>query len=151
MKLPRWKGHAGLAYSHWCQKELAGYFSTPFVLIWQSDGFALNSKFWRNEFLEYDYLGAPFSFDRSKVGNGGFCLRTKEFCERVRHLPDCPFMGEDMYFCLHKREELTADGIEFALLSVAETWSVDCRPIVPRTFGFHGKDLMIRTVRRTRV
>lgn len=41
-------------------KELNKYIETDYVLIVQYDGFILNPKAWMDEFLEYDYIGAPW-------------------------------------------------------------------------------------------
>lgn len=52
-------------------------------LIIQYDGFPINIDKWTNEFLKYDYIGAPWFFFLNNfkiyphlVGNGGFSLRS---------------------------------------------------------------------------
>ncbi len=52
-------------------------------------------------FLDYDYVGAPWKWEPSKVGgNGGLSLRRRSkmiaFCAAVPRSPDTP---EDVYFC----------------------------------------------------
>ena len=81
-------------YSRFIITELEKYVNTSHVLIIQYDGFILNPDAWTDEFLKYDYIGAPWlvdnwsveKFDFPKelmgklvVGNGGFSLRSKKF------------------------------------------------------------------------
>jgi hypothetical protein len=47
------------AYSAFCLKNLAEHITTDYCLVFQSDGFPLNSQFWTEEVLTYDYIGAP--------------------------------------------------------------------------------------------
>ena len=56
------------------------------MLIIQHDGFILNHKAWDNEFLNYDYIGAPVYWMGNKlieVGNGGFSLRSKKLLKII--------------------------------------------------------------------
>ena len=50
-------------YSHFMIKELYKYFDTDFVLVIQADGYVLNGKSWLSEFLDYDYIGAPWLYN----------------------------------------------------------------------------------------
>ncbi len=43
-------------------KRINSYVATPFALVIQYDGFILNPDAWRDEFLDYDYIGAPWNF-----------------------------------------------------------------------------------------
>lgn len=66
-------------------------------LIFQTDSCLLKEGV--NEFIEYDYIGAPWPHQQNKVGNGGFSLRSKEFCLKIcktvrRNVREY----EDMYF-----------------------------------------------------
>ena len=97
--------------------ELTNYVTTDYVIIIHDDGFILNSNLWTDEFLKYDYIGAPFSYDlhlgpqaplyigeesyerihdsvkRKKredvnvVGNGGFSFRSKKFLDATASSP----------------------------------------------------------------
>ena len=42
-------------------EDLHKYFQTSYCLIVQADSFVVNSEFWENEFLQFDYIGAPWS------------------------------------------------------------------------------------------
>ena len=95
------------AYSKFIVYELHKYISTKFALIIQYDGYVKNPEVWRDEFLEYSYIGAPWSLPSDdfsyrdsfgnlvRVGNGGFSLRSKEFLELPTKLnmPWEPFHG----------------------------------------------------------
>src|SRR5262249_12882229 len=65
-------------YSEFVLKRLVDYVDTPHVLLVQWDGFVLNPGAWREDFLSYDYVGAPWPWhqDGRNVGNGGFSLRS---------------------------------------------------------------------------
>ena len=82
--------------------NLNNYIDSDFVLIIQDDGHIVNPHLWDNEFLNYDYIGAPWpnnkkwknrfskydekvssniirNFNLNNIGNGGFSLRSKNF------------------------------------------------------------------------
>lgn len=40
--------------------ELGDHIKTDFALIVHADGFVVNPEMWRDEFLDYDYIGAPW-------------------------------------------------------------------------------------------
>lgn len=69
-------------YSSFMIKELNQYVKTEYVLVIQYDGFILNPDAWTDEFIQYDYIGAPWWYDDGKnVGNGGFSLRSRKLLE----------------------------------------------------------------------
>tara|TARA_B110000093_G_scaffold183364_1_gene233965 strand:- start:3135 stop:5117 length:1983 start_codon:yes stop_codon:yes gene_type:complete len=53
-------------------------FTNDKILIYQEDSCIFNDNI--DDFMEYDYIGAPFDNKRAKlsVGNGGFSLRTRK-------------------------------------------------------------------------
>lgn len=59
------------------QKDIYDYIPTEHFLIFQTDSLILkDNKHIVNEFLRYDYVGAPWKMDK-QVGNGGLSLRRK--------------------------------------------------------------------------
>lgn len=131
------------SYSRWCQMELRGFFDTSHVLIWQTDGFALDPEAWTDEFLEYDFVGSPFFWVHPlTAGNGGFCLRSKLFCESASRQPDGGGAPEDVYLTLSRRGELERDGVKFAPGYLANRWGADYRGDVSGKFGFHGRTML---------
>lgn len=91
-------------YVHFFIKEINNFIDTEFMLIVQHDGMATKKEFWTDEFLEYDYIGAPsmlnspvitssgyyhkkYNLDPNKKGwyngNGGFSLRSKKLLKAI--------------------------------------------------------------------
>ena len=69
-------------YSRFMINNLSNYVNTDYALVIQWDGYVVDSSKWTDEFLKYDYIGAPWS--NGLVGNGGFSLRSKrllDFCK----------------------------------------------------------------------
>lgn len=65
-------------YSTFMMKELADYIDTDYMLVIQYDGWVVNHKAWRDEWFNYDYIGAAWKWYKDrKVGNGGFSFRSK--------------------------------------------------------------------------
>jgi hypothetical protein len=151
-----------ISYSKFMIEDLHQFVDTKFCLCIQSDGFVINPGLWTNEFLKYDYLGAPwpnavkvnngpvdkFYFDINKVGNGGFSLRSKkllEVCSRIKFDElNFPIKSEDMIICHFLYEEMLTAGIKFAPLNLASKFSIDSlienqNNSLVSSFGFHGK------------
>ena len=126
-------------YCEFILRSLVGYVDRPHVLVVQWDGFVIDASQWRSEFLQFDYIGAPWpQFDDGQtVGNGGFSLRSK----RLLTLTSAPeFRGrhpEDVAICRTHRRELEQQGIRFAPQSIAEQFSFERGPPT-KSFGFHG-------------
>ena len=73
-------------YSKLISGNLTEHIKTQFALVVQHDGFVLNANNWDNNFLNYDYIGAPWLTEAtqrpdSRVGNGGFSLRSKKLLD----------------------------------------------------------------------
>lgn len=134
------------AYNDFMIKKMNNYIDTDFVLVIQYDGFILNPDAWTDDFLSYDYIGAPW-WDEGKfiVGNGGFSLRSKKLLEilqnddSIQRLPDDP---EDWFICVTQREYLESKGIKFAPVELAKKFSLEANEIYgiewTNQFGFHG-------------
>jgi Protein of unknown function (DUF5672) len=143
-------------YSDFVISRLDEFVDTDYVLIIQYDGFILNAKGWNDEFLRYDYIGAPWKKPESfitrnppvvgpLVGNGGFSLRSKKLLTTCAQLYKKgafkPGEQEDIAICMHQKTALENDGICFAPPSVAERFSIE-GPFDERSkwsdqFGFH--------------
>ena len=104
---------------------------TEIYLIFQTDSMINPSnKDLVHEFMQYDYVGAPWS--TGLVGNGGFSLRRRsKMLEIVESLPYTTG-NEDMYFALNaKLKGLDVPPTETALRFSIETI------ISPEFFGLH--------------
>ncbi|MFA6269621.1 MAG: DUF5672 family protein [Candidatus Paceibacterota bacterium] len=147
------------AFSEFCIRDLVKYVSTDFVLLVQYDGFILNPKSWLDEFLNYDYIGAPWFvhdefwferfnfprnlFDTTVVGNGGFSLRSKKFLETSARLVNegafDKLHPEDLVMCVWQRKLMEDSGILFAPPELAEKFAIEGHDHkYTNQFGFHG-------------
>jgi len=150
-------------FSDWVVCHLADYIETSHVLMCHEDGFAVNLEHWTDEFLEYDFVGAPWPLSwfspEHRVGNGGFSLRSKRLlhylqCNRDRlwglsgqyrpeHQPN-----EDLHFCVHRRTELESVGFRWPSVELAAQfsmeWPIPERPHeVGQSFGWHGRQFQV--------
>jgi uncharacterized protein DUF5672 len=149
-----------LGYSRFIIEALNAHVQTGHCLIVQADGFILNPAHWRDQFLEYDYIGAPWpeyvtiypgdwrlKLDKNPVGNGGFSLRSKKLLELTSRLKfdslNNPLRSEDLLICHYLFDEMRAAGIRFAPPEVAARFSIESPGIYGQSFdtvfGFHGE------------
>lgn len=149
-------------YSDFCIEKMVDYIDTEFMLIFQNDGFILDSDLWKDEFFNYDYVGAPWPHwihekykinENSDVGNGGFCLRSKRLMKKVQEIID-PRVDhrplEDALIARRFRPELEKLGFKWPKAELAAKFSVE-HPTFDNdfnkqedinrieTFGFHAK------------
>ncbi len=139
-------------YNHFIIYRLKDYISTEIALHVQNDGYVLRPEKWSDEFLEYDYIGAPWPKDihwngteNVRVGNGGFALRSKKLLEAPTKLGlpftdnGTGFFHEDGILCVFHRNALRDDGIRFATVEVAARFSTEIRneDSVRDSFGYH--------------
>ena len=120
-------------------------------LLIQWDGFVLDGRRWRAEFLDCDYIGAPWAHMGGAVGAGGFSLRSQSLIEtlhRLRQQEPAPDIdtAEDLQICFKYRGAVQASGLRIASTETAATFAFE-RPLtapnrmpvaVPNSFGFHG-------------
>lgn len=105
-------------YGHILFTQVPALIKTSHFLVFQWDGFPLNPPSWSDEFLKYDYIGAPKG---SWVGNGGFSLRSVRLANKINELGikinlQNPYdQLEDQYICTHYRSLLEQHDIQFAL------------------------------------
>ncbi len=136
--------------------ELHNYVQTDFALLIHADGYVINADAWRPEFLEYDYIGAPWPLPQDdysyrtpegelvRVGNS-VSIRSK----RILELPSKlglewkSYYGntnEDGFLTCHNRNILQEGGTKFAGIEVAKYFSREHS--IPEnegisTFAFH--------------
>ena len=162
-------------YSRFIIKELNSFIDTEFCLVTQGDGFIINPQLWSEEFLNYDYIGAPWrkqshlvnsqgqtvdilDLNKNRVGNGGFSLRSKKLLEVCSKLDfdhtKTSSLSEDLIICQYFYEWFKDQGIKFAPLEVAIKFSFE-QPIEElenfsweNTFGFHGKPHVISVLNK---
>jgi hypothetical protein len=136
--------------------ELGKHVDTEFAILIHDDGFIVNADSWRSEFLEYDYIGAPwplpqddFSFkaidgEIIRVGNS-VSLRSKRLIDlpvklNLEWKPFHGYYNEDGFICVNYRHIYKEHGMKFAYMDVAkyfshETMIPEIQGIKP--FAFH--------------
>ena len=132
-------------YNRFIQRSLIEHVRTEHVLIFQWDGFVLDPGAWTDEFLAYDYIGAPWPEATSPpgrhVGNGGFSLRSRLLLEALLDpaLDFDPSRPEDKVICRELRPQLEErHGIRFAPVELAARFSFEHLRTGAPSFGFHG-------------
>ena len=127
-------------YSAFMIKGLNKHISTEHCLIVQWDGFVIHPESWNNEFLDYDYIGAPWSTkEGSVVGNGGFSLRSKRLLRALSSNEVTPHHPEDDCICITNRELLESKwSISFSPVDIARKFSFEFSDYDRSQFGFHG-------------
>jgi hypothetical protein len=135
---------SGADYSQFVLRRLPEHIDTPFVLVTQWDGFVVDPAAWRPEFLQYDYIGAPWPDQPAErsVGNGGFSLRS----QRLLRAGSDPRLGatlhpEDLVLARTRRDWVQAEhGVRFAPAALARQFAFENHPppAGQTCFGFHG-------------
>lgn len=154
-------------YNYYWVYHVGKHIQTSHCLLIQSDGFVLFPEKWDDEWLNYDYIGAPWAVvedayidpfgNHQRVGNGGFCLMSKKLLD-VPTKVEVPWEvnNSDFYWmppgvsnyhgdgnvCVHNKHIYVEYGCKFASVEVAvkfsqETRIPECEGITP--FGFHYK------------
>lgn len=149
-------------YNRFIAKDLATLIDTDFCMIVQLDGFVLNPNLWTDNFLKYDYIGAPWSainidniltreyrknpVGHPWVGNGGFSIRSLRLLKEASKFE---WLGkpEDNFFCVGLRDHMEKIGFIYAPVDLGYKFSLETpmaneTPILPADFsdhfGFHG-------------
>ena len=129
--------------------DLNNYVDTEYVLLIESDGYVLHPELWNDVFLEFDYIGAPWPiknghYNNVRVGNGGFCLRSKKFLEICQNYVLTNGFNEDHLVCVTYKDLFLSNGIKYAPIEIALMFSVeeeleDYKINPDHSFGAHGK------------
>jgi hypothetical protein len=143
--------------------ELPHYIDTDFAMLIHADGYVINPEAWRPEFLNYDFIGAPWPLPTDtysyrddqgvlrRVGNS-VSIRSKRLMELVATTPKDYFWSfkekygntnEDGYISCHTRSFIEERGCIFAPLEEAIYFSKEA-PLPENegieTFAFHHYD-----------
>lgn len=152
------------AYNQFVLYELGDFIETDHCLLIQADGYVKNPQAWTDDFLTFDYIGAPWPLKddayidpfgvHQRVGNGGFSLRSKRLLDVPQHHHvewevnqgdfyrhmNAGSYSEDGNICVHNRHVYESAGCRFAPIEVAAHFS---RELLvedvydPQPFGFH--------------
>lgn len=135
-------------YSRIVFKELTPFIETDHFMVIQYDGMPIDETYWDEDYLKFDYIGAPWPWgpiDR-RNGNGGFSLRHRKIAElcadpKLEWDPegygDNNYM-EDIHICNMYRDYLISQGVVFAPYQLAKKFSAEIPGGKYPTYGFHG-------------
>lgn len=110
--------------------DLGDHIDTEYALLVHPDGFVVNPESWRNEWLQYDYIGSPFPLPTDdfsyrdvngviqRVGNS-VSLRSKKLMELPKKIgmewkAFYGFFNEDGYIAVNMRHVFEEHGCKFA-------------------------------------
>ena len=133
-------------YSLFILSELGQHIQSTHALVSQWDGYVTNPSAWRPEFLEFDYIGAPWpnASNEQSVGNGGFSLRSKRLLQATASPEFQISHPEDLSICQHNRSLLIQAGLRFAPPEMALQFSQERVTASCKSFGFHGAFHLMR-------
>lgn len=154
-----------LEYNKFVLNDLHKYINTEHCLIIQDDGFVINPHLWTEEFLQYDYIGACWDFEKypwqtnkvvpevlqkgvanlNRVGNGGFSLRSHKLLQLTALCPSPCNDAEDIYICNNNYDFFVEKGIKFAPSDLADIFSKDPLENFTTSFGFHGDKTILNS------
>ena len=106
--------------------EQGDYLHTDFVMIVHADGFVVHPEQWRDEFLDYDYIGSPWPLPKDDFSyrdrDGNICRVGNSVGIRSRRLVNFPkeadlpfeadhgYFNEDGFLCVKNRHLVEAAG-----------------------------------------
>ena len=139
--------------------ELGDYIDTDFAMIVHADGFVVHPESWRDEFLEYDYIGSPWPMPKPGTKHsyhdihGNICRVGNSVSLRSKRLMEFPkkanlkwerdeegFYNEDIFICCTNKHLFEAEGMKWAPIEVAKYFAhehpiPEVQGITP--FAFH--------------
>jgi hypothetical protein len=138
-----------LDYNKFILKDLNNFINTSHCLIVQNDGFIINPHLWKEEFLEYDYIGAPWNLNgmrvwkrTNRIGNGGFSLRSKKLLQYTQQTNLNNFnQPEDVTnsLIIEKNKNFKYPSVDLAVTFSLEDPLEDFPYDFTKCFGFHSK------------
>jgi hypothetical protein len=138
--------------------ELGKHIDTEFAMLIHDDGFVINPDSWRDDFLDYDYIGAPWPMPNDNFSfrdiDGNLIRVGNSVSIRSKRLIDLPvelnlewkafhgYYNEDGYICVNYRHIYLEHGMKFADIDVAKYFSIENQ--IPENvgitpFAFHNK------------
>jgi len=130
-------------YNHYFWYEVPKYLTTEWAIFIQWDSWLLDASQWADEFLQYDYIGAPWwYFDHLNVGNGCGLRSTRlmRFLANRKNTFPLTIREEDHLLSRIYRPQLEAHGFKWAPNHLASQFSFECTRPAPdsKHFMFHG-------------
>jgi len=142
-------------FNHYVFRDFGQHISTSHCLMVQFHAWVHRPELWDDNWLQYDYIGAPWPYkddayitrggEHVRVGNGGFSLRSKKLMDlpgkyNIQLTHDRGYWNEDGNICVYHRERFLELGIQYAPVEVAALFSHEID--IPEnenvlSFGFH--------------
>jgi len=143
-------------FNYYMFLETGKHIETSHALHVHHHAWVINSEMWDDEWLQYDYIGAPWKVIENtyigndgtvaRVGNDGFSLKSKKLLDIPKqnnfHLrSEQGYFNVDGQCCCYWRKEMLELGIKYASVEVAAKFSYENEvpenqnDLVP--FGFH--------------
>jgi hypothetical protein len=139
VKVPKWRCLQDMMNFEWL--DLPPHIRTSHVLFCQWDGWIVDAEMWSDEFLQYDYIGAPWWYDDGlNVGNGCGLRSIKLMRFLAEHQDRFPVPSkEDDGLCRGYRPTLEREGFRWAPEQLASRFAFECTRPSPRSrhFMFH--------------
>ena len=126
-----------------CAFEISKPVHTSHILFVEWDAGIFDPEMWNPEFLNYDFVGAPWWWnDDFTVGNGGFSLRSKRLIDHLaEHRDKYPVVNStsDDTLCRVYRTTLEKEGFRWAPPELALDFAFETvrRSTESRHFGYH--------------
>lgn len=128
-------------------KEMPKTYTHDYVLSIHDDGFVLNPENWTDEFLKYDFIGAPWPplhwNQTNRVGNMGFFMKSRKFYQLEMDIQYICGPNDWLVTNYYYNHFIDA-GCKYAPIEIASKFSLElpipeCKHDLSTTFGFHGK------------
>ena len=119
--------------------ELGDYINTDYVLLVHYDGFVVHPEKWREEFLQYDYIGSPWPLPDKNQKHcyhdvyGNLCRVGNSVSLRSKKLLEFPgkaglkwekdedgFYNEDIFLCCMNKHRIEEAGMKIAPIEAAK-------------------------------
>ena len=138
VQTPKWNDRLGCSKFIWY--ELPELVRTDFLLFTSWDAWIVDATQWSDEFLEYDYVGAPWWYDDGlNVGHG--LLRSRRLMQFLAaNRETFPLQHpEDDVLSRHYRPALEREGYRWPSEQLASRFMFECTRPSPnsRHFMFH--------------
>ncbi len=161
-----------IASGQFYYSEAATRIETSHALLMEWDAGLNEPEAWTDDFLQYDFIGAPWPGrghshvkDGMNVGNGGFMLQSKRLADFLFANQKRIVCATDFHLACHHRRQIEREGgFKWAHESVAERFAFEgwnygyaVPGVKPKSFGYHGCfnwELMLgreETLARTRM
>lgn len=127
----------GAGFNIFLLKVMPFFVTGDYVMLVQDDGFILDPAKWENEFLDNDFIGAPW--ENGLVGNEGFCIQSRKLLEFKLRMPWVDTESADVFICQQRRFETRSAGLKFAPTDLAARFSTETTHKGEPSFGFHGR------------